>query len=128
MRQLSTILICLALVRITGLDLAIAQMDAWVSMVSDRSTQGIEHALESIFSGKAPCEKCLSIKKEKQEREENSAETLHSLDKLKLPYLTARALPAPRYSAQKKTTFLPPIQFPSIFHMEVESPPPEVGS
>jgi len=125
MRLLTIILLTIAAVRITELDIAIAQVDAWANMIQDRSHSGLYSAVESTFSGNEPCDKCLSLQDERKERESSSTFDA-KLDKLKLPLPPAEELAA----------FLPPTIFESIpFDRTLETlhvfcldtPPPELG-
>jgi len=125
MRYLGFIAVFLAWAQISGLDLFVAQMCAWAEMIQDRQEQGIEVAVRSTFSGEEPCERCLAIAQERQERdqEENPAE--ESFKKVELPLprsreavaLTEKILPAPN----TVMAFIPWCERSS----ELELPPPE---
>jgi len=53
--------------------LMVAQTWAWVNMINDRvSAQGVSAALDSTFSGDAPCAMCCAIEQERQDREEEA--------------------------------------------------------
>jgi hypothetical protein len=50
--------------------LMVAQTWAWMSMMSERAPeQGVSAALESTFSGNAPCSMCCAIEKERQDKQ-----------------------------------------------------------
>jgi len=68
MHRLGSILILLGMLHITGLDLAIAQVYAWSTMMHERYDKGVLDAMSSTFSGSNPCEKCIALKKEREKR------------------------------------------------------------
>jgi len=67
---------CLCIVAAIGVldgHLMVAQSWAWITMVQDRAPeQGITEALDSTFSGAAPCSMCCAIQEERQEKEEQA--------------------------------------------------------
>ncbi len=124
MRPLSFIFICIALVRISGLDLALAQMNAWAHMIYDRSESGLSVAISSTFSGEAPCEKCLELQKEKEKRNAPDIINISSLDKLKLtpPHATHPALLLE--DAVLSHNFPPAAVLATMFEDHLDPPPP----
>ena len=82
MQRLGFTLIALGMLHITGLDLAIAQIDAWNSMLQERYQEGLVHAVSSTFSGTQPCQKCAALKKERSKRKSPLIYSL-SLEKFK---------------------------------------------
>ena len=67
---------CLCLVAVVGLvdgHLLVAQSWAWLTMLQDRAPeQGVVEALDSTFSGDAPCPMCCAIQEERQEKQEQA--------------------------------------------------------
>ena len=62
--------VLLALFSLSGLDRAFVQTYAWVTMMQDRTpAMGFDSALEETFSGKHPCEVCLALLENTQERQ-----------------------------------------------------------
>lgn len=124
MRYLSIILVCFALARIAGLDLAVMQMQAWAEMIYDRSEQGISQAVLSTFSGASPCEKCNQLEEQRKQQKKNEF-CMNSLDKLKFPH-------ASKEKADREVTIETAHNFPlywvfvSEVYLGVESPPPRV--
>lgn len=126
LKVIPVILVTIALIRISGLDLALAQIEAWTSMVYNRMDQGLITAVESTLSGRAPCQKCLALKSKSEERQTNPFDVLISLDKLKLPVpneTTVGHLNVKR--AKEPENFTPPrVQF-VLLNKQVETPPPQ---
>ncbi len=67
---------CLCLLAALGVldgHLALAQSWAWLTMLQDRTPeQSLSGAIESTFSGDAPCPMCCAIQKERQKKEQES--------------------------------------------------------
>ena len=67
---------CLCVVATVGVfdgHLMLAQSWAWISMLQDRTpAQGISAALDSTFSGNAPCSMCCAIQEAQQDRDEEA--------------------------------------------------------
>lgn len=67
---------CLCIVAALGVldgHLMVAQTWAWLTMLQDRAPeQGVVDALDSTFSGDAPCPMCCAIQELKQEKEEQA--------------------------------------------------------
>jgi hypothetical protein len=67
---------CLCIVAAIGVldgHLMVAQSWAWFTMVQDRAHEmGVSEALDSTFSGDAPCPMCCAIQEERQEKEEQA--------------------------------------------------------
>ena len=124
MRGISIILVCFALARVAGLDLAVMQMQAWAEMIYKRSDQGIAQAVYSTFSGDSPCEKCTQLKEQRDERRGNEF-TLSSLDKLKLPLAPDREEGVqPQHLDESTLDFPPYIDLVSEVYLGIEAPPP----
>lgn len=125
MRLLFLPLLLLALLRISGGDLLLVQGYAWAEMLIERAGQdGLEQAMESTFSGDAPCEKCLCISQEKKEREDAPEESLISLDKLKLSLTQREHLISPWHTGLPPTSFPPSHSLQDLHTPETLSPPP----
>lgn len=65
---------CLCIVAAIGVldgHLMVAQSWAWITMMQERAPeQGMTEALDSTFSGDAPCPMCCAIQEKRQEKEE----------------------------------------------------------
>lgn len=117
---------CCALVRISGLDLAIMQVEAWAEMIHQRSEQGVAQAVYSTLSGDSPCEKCLHVKEQRKEQERNKS-TFTSLNKLKLPhYQNPQEIPEDLKAKDITLRYLPYLTSPSRIYLSLECPPPRV--
>jgi len=117
---------CCALVRITGLDLAVMQVEAWAGMIYERSEQGLVQAVYSTLSGEAPCEKCQQVREQRKEQNENTF-CFSSLDKLKLPLNSNRQESQTNYGPEELVVdFSRYLAFPLQIYLGVESPPPRV--
>ena len=128
MRLVSVIMLCLALLRITGLDLAMMQSYAWATMIYDRAEQGMTSAISSTFSGDSPCQHCLSVANEADERQEEPAQRALSLDQLKLTAPSHNSSrPFTLESVTQLSNFPPCLQLSALFDLGVESPPPQLG-
>ncbi len=125
MRLLSLTLCLIALVRITGLDLVLAQVDAWGSMMQRTSKISFVEALTETLSGERPCEKCLAIEEERQERKESASEKLWKLDKLQLA--PPSNLANLTFFSQESRPVLGRIdRLSSQCYAQVEPPPPRI--
>ena len=67
---------CLCIVAAVGIldaHLMVAQTWAWMSMIYDRAPQeGVSAALDSTFSGDAPCAMCCAIEQERGDTQEQA--------------------------------------------------------
>ena len=121
----------LCLVAIVGLfegHLMMAQSWAWITMLQDRApVQGITTALETTFSGNAPCSICCAVQQERQDREKEAP----------VPESKPAAKYAPSISANRLMLF-PPASSHLLIASNLErapvgqrarppSPPPRVG-
>ena len=122
--------ICCVLTMITlinGFDI-IFQSYAWGSMLYDRvPNQGVEKAIESTFSGDAPCPKCLALKAAQEEKRDrdlpaDSVSETSAMAKWIPNQLSFLIIPSPPYHRTKLilSPFSPPLS-PSY---KVETPPP----
>ena len=105
------------------------QCYAWATMLYDRvPEQGVEEAIESTFSGEAPCPKCIALKQAKnaEKKKEPSAPVApefspmakfipNSIEKLHL------YKPAHQRLAYNQTSSIKPVE---IFH-STDVPPPD---
>ncbi len=126
MRSLGYILVTVALVQLSGLDLVVAQLGAWGEMIHDRKGSGIVEAVTSTISGAAPCEKCLSIAKEKQKRNQDPRPVRESLDKLKLPLPKREQLAQANEQPYKQPDFIFLSHLWRDICLDLESPPPQL--
>jgi len=128
MRLVSVMMLCLALLRITGLDLAVMQSYAWATMIYDRAEQGMTSAISSTFSGDSPCQHCLSVANEAEERKEEPAQRALSLEQLKLTTPSHNCAPPFTLESLTQLSNFPPCpHFSALFDLGVESPPPQLG-
>ena len=122
--------ICCVLTMITlinGFDI-ICQSYAWASMLYERvPAQGMEQAIDSTFSGDAPCPMCLALKAAQEEKRDrdlpNDAVSEASAISKWIPNkLSILTVPSPPYHRTKLilSPFSPPLS-PSY---KVETPPP----
>lgn len=122
---------CLCIVAAVGVldaHLMVAQTLAWMSMVYDRAPQeGVSAALDSTFSGDAPCAMCCAISQERQDKQEQAP--------IPESEPTAKFPPASWSHADlvfpPVSTYLPPLRDMEIVVLarqdEPPLPPPQVG-
>gem|GEM_PF-3602724 len=117
----------LAWVQISELDLFISQLGAWAEMINDRQEQGLQEAVRSTFSGETPCEKCMAIAQEKEERQKETSTTKETFNKIKF------SLPKQPEHVRLKSKILP-LPKPCFFFImvkdvtiDLELPPPQLG-
>ena len=73
LKGLGKYLCILAAVSILDAHLMVAQTWAWVSMIYDRAPQeGVSAALDSTFSGDAPCAMCCAIEQERRDTQQQA--------------------------------------------------------
>jgi len=125
MRLFTLILCCITLARITGLDMAVAQLEAWGTMISERSEAGLTTAIQSTLSGETPCPKCLNLKKEKDKRNTETNDLQHASKKLKLPSTSISGdffvLALPKMGYRFPSSHNIPLGIP----LELDPPPPK---
>jgi len=115
---------CLCLIAAFGVldgHLMLAQSWAWATMLQKRtSEQNLSTAIESTFSGDAPCSMCCAIQIERQEKEkEDPLPELKPSAKFPPALLTCVALPCPQSG-----TLLPiPIGNVNYFAPHQDAPP-----
>ena len=123
---LGRLALLLALFSLSGMDRALVQGYAWITMIQDRSIElGVEAAIEDTFSGESPCDLCDAIAESTHQSPTESPlrETCENLVKLYSPWLAANKLQA---IPPKKTGELLPALNPEddSIYLELPTPPP----
>ncbi|MDB4506966.1 hypothetical protein N9055_01980 [Akkermansiaceae bacterium] len=118
--------LCLfVIVVLSGLDQAVVQAYAWVTMIQDRAPEmGVSEAISDTFSGENPCEICTALAEvTPEEREETPRETVGDSIKLFAKFTSVRIFPPAREAWPRSFTRadLAPL------HLEIPTPPPELG-
>ncbi len=107
-----------------GVDLAVMQIDAWASMIYERSSQGFTQAVASTFSGTAPCDKCLQIQEERKQQDENPPLGTQMQEQIKMSLHRLTQLdPAP--SAVTSAQFFAALMADARIYLGTEVPPPD---
>jgi len=115
--KLGHLLCLIAIIGILDVHTYLYQGWAWATMLYDRiPDQGIEHAINTTFSGEAPCEKCLAIQRLKQEKERKPT-PLNSDKELKL-----KITPLPRVAKFYQAPAPNRLSYPSLNQLLPPSP------
>lgn len=108
---------------------ALCQGYAWATMLYERvPEQGIDQAIDSTFSGEAPCPKCLALKKAKEEREERENENIpvrefSTTAKFIPNTLEILRLTPPPYTRKNHSVIVS--QAPPSIYLLLDTPPPD---
>lgn len=109
---------------LSGLDQAVVQSYAWLSMIYDRSPElGMTEAISDTFSGDHPCDICCALTELTEEENENHPleKRNDSSPKLFATFSELRLFPPLRGSWPRFAGPRPP----SALHLEIPTPPPE---
>ncbi|MDB4259143.1 hypothetical protein N9830_01825, partial [Akkermansiaceae bacterium] len=114
------------IVVLSGLDQAVVQSYAWITMIHDRAPElGVREAINDTFSGESPCEICCALA-EVTEQEQEDAPLKKGGDqgpKLFAKFSSLQLFPPARDTWPRLTEFVAL----SSLHLEIPTPPPEFG-
>ena len=107
------------------------QCYAWATMLQDRiPNQGIEKALQSTFSGEAPCPKCLAVKKAQEDKKKHECPAPQVADSsLVAKYIPNRleriSLNLPE--SQRSLLSQERVTRPAKIYLSADVPPPDLS-
>ena len=116
----------LVIVVLSGLDQALVQTYAWITMIHDRAPEmGLSEAISNTFSGEYPCEICCALAEvTPEEKEETPLEKSgKQIPKLFAKFANVRLFPPAREAWPRSERV---ISLRSI-HLKIPTPPPEFG-
>ncbi len=127
--HLGRLALVLALIALGGLDRAAVQGYAWMTMISDRTSEmGFEEALNDTFSGEHPCEICEAMAAADQKEQEENPLRQSEKESSKL-FSPASITKQPAVFPPSQYRFLSltaAARFQSVIH-ELPTPPPKVA-